>query len=146
KLTLNFVTGEQRIETYSLFSQPIQVVDEQFITTQRFDEKGRFVEATTVENGKTQLDFQRPVAEKLANPIPGAPRFRSTAKTERATTDSQSAILREDVVHGLSRTVIVDDTHSGRPIQENFVDEHELQVQYTYNDDWWFGNLPEKAV
>jgi hypothetical protein len=160
KLKVNHVTGQMSRETYGLFPLPVSTVDDQFITETKFNALGIFASARVVENGATDADFQRPLFEKLTQPISGSERFvlvstipqaELTALRDLKAQGYRTSIERKDVVKGLTRTTIFDNARGGRKASESYVDAFDgttpfaLNSAIEYRDDFFFGLVPART-
>ncbi|MGA2864839.1 MAG: hypothetical protein ABSF95_10165 [Verrucomicrobiota bacterium] len=159
KLRVNYVTGQLARETYGLFPQPVETLDEQYITRNRYTRYGIFESASVIENGREESDFSRPVLERLLQPVAGRPRFQLASQLagngelrDLSTAGYRTVLEQKDLVKGLVATQTIDQGHFGRKIAENHRDLFDgtrsfwSGVTWEYDEDFHCGLVPVRAT
>ena len=159
KLRLNHITGAAARETYGLFPQPVETVDEQYVTQTKFNPYGVFVSAQVFENGGSEQDFQRPALEKLLRPAKGRQRFElvSMAANPAGVLDGKAqgyktTVRRADLLKVLTNTTTFDQARAGRQIAGDFADPFDGTRSFPghsileYRDDFHFGLVPARTT
>jgi hypothetical protein len=157
KSKLNHVTGENTREIYGIFPLPIATVDDQFITYRQFNRYGLFVSGLVFDNGRVEQDFQRPLAEKLRDPVVGRERFQLTSTIPSDQLDTLrtlkgqgyvTRIERRNLAKRSSATQVFDNAHAGRKVSESYADRLEgasqvsINIAFEYRDDFFSGEIP----
>ncbi len=160
KLKINHVTGQISRETYGLFPLPLSIVDDQFITQNQFNAYGIFISASVVDNGKSEADFGRPLLTKLLNPMSGQERFllssiipqdQLAVLKDLKAQGYQTAIEKKDMVKGLTKRIVLDNSHWGRRAGESWLDGFDGAATFArdaasdYRDEFFFGLVPFKT-
>jgi hypothetical protein len=159
KLRVNYVTGEFRRETYGLFALPIEIVDEQYVTRNRYTPYGILASATVFENGREESDSSRPILERLLNPVASRPRFQLASQLvgngelrDLSTAGYRTVLEQKDLIKGLVTTRTFDQGHFGRTIAENQRDPFDgsrsfwSEVTWEYDEDFHCGLVPVRAT
>jgi hypothetical protein len=167
KLRVNHVTGAAARETYGLYPLPVESVDDQYITRNRYNPFGVLTSAVVLENGQTAADFDRPAAAKLTEPRAGRERYRLRSLLANAedawnleSAGYELPVERQDVVKGLIRTRVFNTAHGGRLSREQWQDPDpdpgsaggasgglgSTAAGFEYRDDVYAGLLPLRAV
>jgi hypothetical protein len=143
KLRVNYATGELKHETFGSFAQPVATVDDQFVTTNVFNTTGQLQSTRVFDNGQTEADFERPVAEKLLFPTRGRERFAIRA-TQLA--DGGAQLHASDLVKGLEKSLLLDrlGRKSGESWTERLAPGQQLatRVHIEYGDNFFHGLVP----
>jgi len=158
KLRINYVTGQLSRETYGLFPMPIELVDDQFVTRNRYTSFGLFESASVYENGVSDADLQRSAVDRVLKPIAGRERFQLACrlpglpeKRDLSGSGYQIEVERTDLIKGVVRIETVDSAHFGRKTGETFVDAFDGTRSFTnawsadYEEDFQFGLIPIRA-
>ncbi len=159
KLRVNYVTGEFRRETYGLFALPIEIVDEQYVTRNRYTSYGILASATVFDNGREDNDAARPGPERLLRAVAGRPRAELVSKppgnSEPAGVSAAGHRLileRQDLVKGLVVTQTWDNANFGRKMAEDIEDRFDgtqsfvSRTTWEYDADYYFGLVPVRAT
>ncbi len=159
KLRVNYVTGEFRRETYGLFALPIEIVDEQYVTRNRYTPYGILASATVFENGREENDAARSGPDRLLRAEAGRPRAELVCKlpansepTGLAAAGHYIILERKDLVKGLVSTQTWDNAHFGRKMTEDIEDRVDgtqsfvSRVTWEYDADYYFGLVPARAT
>lgn len=143
KLRINYVTGELRLETYGTFPEPITIVDDLYVTTNRYDELGSLASATIFDNGRNEPDFDRAMATKLIAPLFGRERFTLTA---RRLPSGEMELQKRDVLKQLDRTAVLD--RRGRKIREQWAEANgqtSSVAEFDYREDFLHALVPASS-
>ena len=159
KLRVNYVTGEFRRETYGLFTLPIEIVDEQYVTRNRYTPYGIFASATVFENGRQENDAARPGPDRLLQAVVGHPRAELVSKlpgnselTNLSAAGYRIILERKDLVKGLVTTQTWDNAYFGRKMTEDIEDRFDgtqsfvTRLTWEYEADYHFGLVPVRAT
>ncbi len=159
KLRINYVTGQLTRETYGLFSLPVEMADDQYVTRNRYTRYGLLESATTFDNGRHEADVLRASPTKVLEPIIGTPRFQYSSRlADNAERRDLSAagyrmvVDQRDLIKGLVKTQTFDNAHYGRKVQEEHVDPFDgtqsfsSAVTWEYSEDYHFGLVPRRAL
>ena len=157
KIQFDHVTGRTQRELFGLFPLPIATADDQFVTETRFSPFGVLASATTSDNGRNAAEWQRPLLEKLVDPITGNSRFTLTNQIPDATLTTLSdlrsnrftlPVARRDLLKQTTKSLLLDNAYDGRIIREEFVDAFDGTRSFAvatvpeYRDDFFFGLVP----
>ncbi|MGO9203690.1 MAG: hypothetical protein ACLQM8_24485 [Limisphaerales bacterium] len=158
KLRVNYVTGEFSREIYGLFALPIEVVDEQCVTRNRYTPYGILASATVFDNGSQDNDAARPGPDRLLQAVPGRSRAELVSKVPgNSETAGFSAagyctiLERRDLVKGLVATQTWDNAHFGRRVAEDIEDRFDgtqsfpSRTTWEYDANYYFGLVPVRA-
>jgi hypothetical protein len=158
KLRINYGTGELLRETYGLFPLPVEVVDDQHLTRNRYTPHGLFESARVFDNGQSESDFGRPARERVLRPVAGRERYRLTSRgaglstlRESSATGYQISLERADLIKGLVATETRDAAHAGRKTSESRVDAFDgtrvfsSTVTFEYEEDFRYGLVPVRT-
>ena len=159
KLRMNYVTGRLAREIYGLFPFPIEAADDQYVAQNRYTSYGLFESANVFENGQSDADFQRPVADRVMTPIAGRARFRLTCRMpglsslrDLSASGYQTTIERVDLVKNIVKIETLDGTHFGRRVNETAVDAFDGTRSFTntviseYQQDFQYGLIPRRTL
>jgi hypothetical protein len=159
KLHLNHVTGQVTRETFGLFPLPVEIVDDRFVTRNRYNPHGIFASAQVFDNGASEADFARPLMQRLLRPVVGRARFELTSTSGNlqdlwnlSAQDFKTTVVRRDLVKGLSKTQVFDNARFGRKVSENYLDVVDATQSFPvvaalhYHDDFHFGLIPTNTV
>ncbi|MEO8428021.1 MAG: hypothetical protein ABI651_13000, partial [Verrucomicrobiota bacterium] len=159
KLRMNYVTGQLARETYGLFSFPIEVADDQYVTQNRYTHYGLFQSGIVFENGQSDADYQRPVADRVRTPIAGRARFRLTCRMpelsslrDLSASGYQTTIERADLVKDIVKLETFDGANFGRKIMEISVDPFDGTRSFTnyvmseYQENFQYGLVPRRTL
>lgn len=154
KLRANYVMGTISRETYGAFPLPVQVVDDQFVTENRFNEFGMWIAGAVMENGSGDGPTEPSLRSIAIEPRPGRARFNlrtvlaepGSIRTLRPF-DFKNRVISEDVIHGTIRTNTYDNSNFGRLSEESFSttiagQTYVRMVSFSYRDDTCFGLVP----
>jgi hypothetical protein len=159
KLHVNYVTGQFARETFGLFSLPLEVAEDEFITRSQYNNYGILTSASVFENGREEKDSSRPAALRVQNPVAGRQRFQLTSRQadnqelpDLSATGYQILFERKDLSKGIVTTQTLDQAHFGRKIAEDWSEPFDgtrafsRRVTWEYNDGFQFGLIPVRAV
>jgi hypothetical protein len=159
KLRVNYVTGEFRRETYGLFALPIEIVDEQCVTRNRYTPYGILASATVFDNGRQENDAARPGPDRLLRAEAGRPRAELVSRlpanselTGLSAGGYRIVIGRKDLVKGLVSTQTWDNANFGRKMTEDIEDRFDgtqsfvSRLTWEYDADHHFGLVPTRAT
>jgi len=159
KLHVNYVTGEMSRETYGLFVLPVETVDDQYVTSNRYTSYGLLESATVFENGREESDFSRPATAKVLEPVLGRARFHLTPRVDQETAlpgvsnaGRPKLVERTDLIKGRLTTESFDTAHFGRKVRQDRLDTFDGTrsfssiVTWDYRDDFHFGLVPVGSV
>jgi len=159
KLRVNYVTGQSTRETYGLFTLPVEVADDQYVTQNRYTPYGIFDSAEVFDTCRDEGDFLRPAETKVLAPITGGPRFHLASQLanhavlrDLSTAEYRTVVERRDLVKALTRTETFDNARFGRKVAERYVDPFDGQgsfsttVTWDYQDDFQAGLIPVRAL
>lgn len=160
KVRINHVTGQVTHETYGLFPLPVQTVDEFFITRSRYTAEGHNVQSKMWDNGVDAADFQRSRLAKLLEPITGRPRFALASQAgvapgsaDRPGLGRWLTLQRDDLVKGITQTVVIDLALEGRTVSQGFTDPFDgttnsfaVTTAFEYDDAFHAGLVPARSI
>lgn len=156
KIRVNYVTGSSIKEVYGLYPRPIEIVDEQFVSTIELDSSGLMQSSQVYANGKSEADLARPLIERLLEPVQGELRYRNhtadgTDLDVLQNNQYRLEVRREDVLKGTSKQIIMDLARGGRILSELIAETLPgagpvtFQTRHEYREDFHYGFLPVRS-